>query len=325
MSDFSISVAMCTFNGEQFLESQLTSIAVQTQTPDEVIVCDDGSSDCSKKIVERFSGRVQFPVRLVENETNLGSTKNFEKAIRLCQGSIVVLADQDDTWYRQKLERLRAPFLTSASVVAVFSDADVIDQDGSSLGIRLWPTFGFSRSEQKAFVEGEALSVLIKHPVVTGASMAFRRSLFDRLAPIPADEIHDQWMSFLLAAAGRVELVKEPLLQYRRHRKQQVGPGPASFRGQMVVAASRGDSFYEHEILRFQQLQQRLSEFGSEFPNAAQARWLIENKIGHLKHRARLSRSKLSRVPTVFREALNRNYWRYSGGWVSIAKDLVLR
>ena len=166
---FSISVAMCTFNGGRFLSAQIESIAAQDRLPDELIVCDDGSSDSSGDIVRKFAGSAPFPIRLVVNQRNVGSTKNFEKAISLCQGSIVTLADQDDIWYRHKLGRIENAFLRSSATVAVFSDADVIDDDSRKLRLRLWNAFSFSRREQGQFARGHALNVLVKHPVVTGA------------------------------------------------------------------------------------------------------------------------------------------------------------
>ena len=42
-----VSIAIATYNGELFIEEQLKSIASQTRLPDEVIVCDDCSSDCT--------------------------------------------------------------------------------------------------------------------------------------------------------------------------------------------------------------------------------------------------------------------------------------
>ena len=78
------SVAMCTYNGAEFVAAQLDSIAAQTRLPDELIVCDDGSTDATIECVREFARNAPFPHRLVENEENLGSTNNFERAISLC-------------------------------------------------------------------------------------------------------------------------------------------------------------------------------------------------------------------------------------------------
>ena len=78
-----ISIALCTYNGEQFLREQLESFTCQRRLPDELIVSDDRSTDGTVSIVERFASQAPFPVALVVNDENLGSTRNFEKAISI--------------------------------------------------------------------------------------------------------------------------------------------------------------------------------------------------------------------------------------------------
>src|SRR5713101_1538304 len=106
MNKMYLSVAMCTYYGARFLQEQLESIAAQTRLPDELVVCDDRSADGSVEIVRNFAKSAPFPVQLEINETNLGAIKNFEKAIGLCEGETIALADQDDIWKPQKLSRL---------------------------------------------------------------------------------------------------------------------------------------------------------------------------------------------------------------------------
>jgi glycosyltransferase involved in cell wall biosynthesis len=320
-----ISVAMCTFNGERFLRAQLESIARQERLPDELVVCDDGSSDGCGEIVREFACRVAFPTRLLVNDKTLGSTKNFERAISQCQGTIVALADQDDVWYRHKLDRIEKAFLRSSTIVAAFSDADLIDDDSRLLNARLWNSFSFGVREQRRFANGHALNILVKHPVVTGATMAFRKEFFDLVAPIPADHVHDSWISFLLAALGRFGIISEPLMQYRRHGRQQMGPGPLTLREQTARASSVGARAYVEEIARFRQLYERLEKRRANLPYAEWAQKEIERKIAHLEHRARLPRTRIARIPKVCQEAFNGGYWLYSAGWKSVAKDLVIR
>ena len=324
MTGLTISVAMCTFNGERFLAGQLASIAAQHRPPDELVVCDDGSSDGCCNIVREFARRAKFRTRLVVNDKNLGSTKNFEKAISQCQGAIVALADQDDVWYRHKLERIEEVFLRSSAIVAAFSDADLIDNASRPLNVRLWDTFSFDLREQRWFANGQALNILVKHPVVTGATMAFRKELFDLLAPIPAEHVHDAWMSFLLAARGQFEVIPEPLMQYRQHEGQQMGPGVLTLREGLAKARETGAKAYLEQIKRFRQIYQGLEERRPNFPRAEYAQSEIKRKTSHLKHRAQLPHRRVARIPSVLREAFNGGYWRYSAGWKSIAKDLVV-
>lgn len=101
-----LSVAMCTYNGEEYLWEQLLSIAEQTRLPDELIVCDDSSTDTTLQILNEFQKMAPFSVRIYCNEAKLGPSKNFEKAITLCSGDVIALSDQDDVWLPRKLERL---------------------------------------------------------------------------------------------------------------------------------------------------------------------------------------------------------------------------
>lgn len=325
MSIPAISIAMCTFNGARFLDAQLESLAAQSRLPDELVVCDDGSSDNSREIIASFARRAAFDIRLLTNDKTLGTTKNFEKAIQQCRGPVIVLADQDDVWYAHKLDRIERAFTQSPDVVAVFSDADVIDEHSRPLGQRLWRTLAFTLAEQGQFARGRGLEVLIRHPVVTGATMAFRKKAFELVAPLSPNENHDRWIAFLLAACGRLEIIPEPLIQYRQHGNQQIGPGPLTAHDKLMVATARTGNFYAQEIKRFRELQNRLQERQRDFAGAERIQDKIEGKISHLKRRAQLRRVKLARIPTVLRDALNGNYWRYSGGWRSIAKDLLIR
>jgi glycosyltransferase involved in cell wall biosynthesis len=326
MTELRISVAMCTYNGARFLSEQLDSIAAQTRPPDEIVVCDDGSSDESADVVKAFAHRAPFAVRLEVNAKNLGSTKNFEKAIGLCQGEIIALADQDDVWHPRKLERIADIFLRSQETVAVFSDAGMIDQESRSLEGRLWNSFFFFRKDQKRFVNGQALNVLLKHPVVTGATMAFRERFRGLLLPIPANLVHDYWSSILLAACGDFQAISDALIQYRQHAGQQIGSGPGRLTLLERIERARKNSrqcfLAEAEGLR--QICERLNARAAQFPYKEAATKLLSEKIAHRSARAKLPRSRFLRVPVVLREVANRGYWRYSEGWKSVANDAFL-
>src|SRR6266550_1879624 len=129
---------MCTYNGSLYLREQLDSIMRQTRLPDELVICDDCSVDETRQIIEDFASVAPFPVHLHVNEQNLGSTKNFEKAISLCEGDAIALADQDDVWNPFKLDRIETVLNSSPKVGLVFSDAEVVDEKLKPLGYNLW-------------------------------------------------------------------------------------------------------------------------------------------------------------------------------------------
>jgi glycosyltransferase involved in cell wall biosynthesis len=326
MMPLTISVAMCTFNGDSFLAPQLESIAAQDCPPDELVVCDDGSTDTTLETLRNFARRAPFPVRVEINPANLGSTRNFEKCISRCQGSIVALADQDDIWYPHKLRKLEVALRESDEIVAAFSDADIIDDDSRRIGLRLWASFGLDHARQRKFAAGHAPEVLCNHPVITGATLAFRRDRFHRMRPIPTNQFHDAWITFLLAASGKFALVREPLMQYRRHRRQQVGPGASSLRfsAQIAEVIKRNRGRRSEEMAQFQQLYEMLYERAESFPNAEAALRELQGKLAHLARRARMPELRIARPLRVLHEILVGSYWRYSNGWKSAAKDLIL-
>ena len=104
-----ISVAMATCEGGRHLEAQLQSIAAQQRLPDELVVCDDASSDDTIEIARRFAERAPFPVRIETTEIRLGITANFERAVSLCAADVILLADQDDVWLPEKIALLERP------------------------------------------------------------------------------------------------------------------------------------------------------------------------------------------------------------------------
>ena len=88
-----ISVAMCTYNGDKYIEEQLNSIQKQTKKIDEIIICDDGSKDNTVEICERLLSKSNIEYKININKENLGFARNFYQAIRLCSGDIIFFCD----------------------------------------------------------------------------------------------------------------------------------------------------------------------------------------------------------------------------------------
>ena len=221
-----ISIALCTYNGEQFLSRQLESIQQQTRAPDELIVCDDCSTDRTIEILRDFVASAPFPVRITRNEHNLGFVANFERAIQLCQGDLIALCDQDDIWYPIRLERSLQEFTAHPEVGFVFSDADVIDHQDQLTGMRLWTSFGFVGQRKEQMSRGD-YTVLAKNRFVTGATVMFRSRLRQNCLPVGSGWLHDEWLVATAAAIADVRPIDSPLIRYRQHASQQVGLSPA--------------------------------------------------------------------------------------------------
>ena len=140
-----VSIALCTFNGEKFLKEQLESFTHQTKLPDELIICDDHSTDTTLQIVESFIQSAPFNVRLYVNESRMGSTKNFERAISLSKGDVIFLSDQDDWWHPEKINTILDCFSPQGKYGGVFSDAEIVDETLNYQNRNLWESIGFDK------------------------------------------------------------------------------------------------------------------------------------------------------------------------------------
>lgn len=130
------SVAMCTYNGAKYIREQLDSILNQSHLVDEIVICDDGSIDETIEIIKRIKRNTAIPISIYINEPHLGVNLNFEKAIKLCQGDIIFLSDQDDIWEENKVDTIIGYFSTHEDKNVVFGDAVLINRGGKWLIIK---------------------------------------------------------------------------------------------------------------------------------------------------------------------------------------------
>lgn len=327
MSKLGISVAMCTYNGEKYLKYQLESIISQSYSPKELIICDDGSSDNTIAIINKYSQEAPFPIRLYQNNTNLGSTKNFEKAIRLCNEEIIVLSDQDDIWVKNKLERIVEEFSKSEEIGAVFSDALLIDDQGSSLGQTLWDSVNFTSRERKKVLNNKIVNVLLKHNVVTGATMAFKSSYRDIILPIPKNWVHDAWIALLFSIFSKIFPISDTLINYRIHSEQQIGVAiDTTLKDEIRAAKSATNESYLKVQNNYEEVQKLILSYPSSIKCKNSIVKGINGKISHYKDRMEIHemKFKIKRFPLILKNTLNGRYFLYSNGFKSILKDLFL-
>jgi glycosyltransferase involved in cell wall biosynthesis len=223
-----LSVALCTYNGEKFLSQQLNSILNQSQPVNEIIICDDNSTDSTVSIIKEFQKKFPLIIKLYINPSSLGPIKNFEKAINLCCGDIIFLSDQDDVWMTNKVEFVVNEFMNSPSLEAFFTDAELIDENSVKIGRTLWSTLYFNLETQKDWTSGTAFKEIVyKRNKITGATFAIKKTLFDRAVPFPniSGVWHDAWLGMHAAANQTLAWSNTPLIEYRIHPHQQVGIG----------------------------------------------------------------------------------------------------
>ncbi len=201
-----ISVALCTYNGAAYLTEQLQSILRQTYPVAQIVVVDDGSTDDTISILRAF-GEQHPLIELHQNETRLGAIKNFEKALALTRYAIIAIADQDDVWHPQKIEKMMAAWLPSSPLVYC-----------NSVRFSGVPDFNLLHNPRYARFHGSDGKKLMMFNTVSGHALMVRRQLLQGALPFEGEVMYDWWLAMVAAYNGGVTYVPEVLVLQRAHQ-----------------------------------------------------------------------------------------------------------
>lgn len=200
-----ISIALCTHNGQSFLEQQLDSLIAQTYKNIEIIVVDDCSSDQTVEILETYAAK--YPsIQLHKNKTRLGYNRNFEKALKFCKGELIAICDQDDIW---KLDKLEIQQEAIKDNLLIYCDSILIDSNGHSMHCKI--------TDKLNFLRGSSPEAFLFFNCVSGHTILLKRKLLRHVFPFPANFHYDQWLGFVASAKGSIDFINKPLVQYRIH------------------------------------------------------------------------------------------------------------
>jgi len=231
-----ISIALATYNGEKYLQEFLNSIISQTYDNIEVIACDDQSTDKTVEILREYSKEMKL--NYFVNQKRLGVNKNFEKAINLCTGDFIALADQDDIWVKDKLEILYEEIIKDDNILCVLSDAFIINENGELISNSFIKYIGVnSNTDFKSFLFGSRF---------LGCTFMIRRNLVNYALPFPNDICcHDWWLNIIASKKGTVKFVDKPLIYYRIHGANTTGALKASFLNLLNFYLQKGGKFMD--------------------------------------------------------------------------------
>jgi glycosyltransferase involved in cell wall biosynthesis len=219
-----ISVALATYNGARYLGEQLDSLAAQQRLPSELVVTDDGSTDDTLGLLERFSKSAPFPVRVYCNSERLGPEANFLRAASLCRHALISFCDQDDVWQPENLLKVASCF-DDPDVLMVFHNALVVDAvrtpispfyyeppvpaRSGPLDLRPWAySYGFTQTFRATLL-----------PVAREW-----RTMEDHFQP-GKEMGHDVFFFLVASGLGAVCYVDEILTEYRQHDGNVSGAG----------------------------------------------------------------------------------------------------
>lgn len=221
-----ISVVMATFNGERYLRQQLDSILLQTVSPKEIIIVDDGSTDTTLAILKEYATDDRF--RLLVNDYNVGYIRSFEKGMLQATCPYIALSDQDDIWLPHKLETLASNI---EDHIAVYSDSMLVDKNGMSLNKKM--------SDLKNQLTYNNCLMYTIGAWAPGHAMLFRKALVDQCKPFPALVTHDFWLGFVASCNGGIFYVNEVLVHYRQHASNAIGANTQQSKKQKPTRAEK--------------------------------------------------------------------------------------
>ncbi|MBP1325259.1 glycosyltransferase involved in cell wall biosynthesis [Leucobacter exalbidus] len=239
----SVSVCIATYRGEKFVAEQISSILDQLGPRDELVIVDDASPDRTLEVIRGFT---DARITVIEQPSNQGYVRTFERALSQATGEYLLLADQDDLWAPGRVDQLCAA-LEHADVVASNLDLLGVDANGQAastgrpiqgpLGIREWRLPRVGKRAPLRNVFGVTLGIM----PYFGCAMGVRRSFADTVLPFPAwlHESHDLWIAICGNLAGSMTHL-ECVSTYRRLHDDNTSPSkprslPMVLRSRLLV------------------------------------------------------------------------------------------
>ena len=212
----SVAVIMPTYNGELYLQEQVTSILNQSFRDFSLHIVDDRSTDQTAQIV---SSLAEIDKRIVfqQNQDRKGVINSVNDALSSIDSDIYFLADQDDIWLPEKMAK-QIKAMQPYDVVMSFTNLSLVDEQGDLMGIDFWS------SQEIDEQEANQAEIIAIRTMVTGCTMAFKKRLLEIALPIPDQAtMHDHWLSFFATKIGRIIPISEELVLYRQHSENVIG------------------------------------------------------------------------------------------------------
>lgn len=228
MKIVSVSVVLCTFNGERFLSEQIESILSQTYPVDEIIISDDCSEDGTRQVINDYYIAYPKLVRPVFRSVNIGAKENFMHTLKEAKGDIVFLSDQDDIWEKEKVWEVFNYFQEHPNIGCVFTDGSIIQDTPDNIIGSLFHKLKFHNDTQARWSESSGFileDLFYPKYYVTGATMALKNDLIKDMPAISFSQQiwHDAFIAMYAAACNSLGFIAKPLIKYRLHHNQQVG------------------------------------------------------------------------------------------------------
>lgn len=199
-----ISVVIPAYNAAQYLSEAIESVLSQTHQDFELIVVDDGSTDGTEDVVQRYGDRVGY---LRQENRGPGAAKNL--GIKNSRGSLIATLDADDRWLPDKLEKQREYMQSHSEVGLVYSNCSTFDSNGIM-------TEAYDGTHRKVY-RGQVFDKLLLKNFIASITVMIRRECLERVGLFPEHlKISEDWHLWLrLAKEYQVGYISDPLAMYR--------------------------------------------------------------------------------------------------------------
>ena len=227
MENLMISVAMATYNGEQYLQEQLDSILHQSLPVEEIVIVDDCSTDQTASIIKEYRDR-DSRIKFFQNTKNLGYKLNFKKALSKCKGDYIFLCDQDDIWDVDKVKEMISMIKNHPEISSLASSFRVIDQNDQPVEVKLIAGRSNNNLLLKPVKENELIEMTLDefvfHNYFQGCSMVITKKLRNTFEEKFIDTLPHDWVLNIIASAEQgMYFYNKPLFSYRIHEKNTIG------------------------------------------------------------------------------------------------------
>lgn len=217
---------LATFNGAAYLVEQLRSIQVQSHEDFTVLIRDDGSTDGSVGIIERFVTQDRRFLLIDDGAGHFegrSASSNFAALMSTAikyPASGYFFCDQDDIWHQDKLVKIfEIICATSNSLPLVVTSQYEVKYETEAR------SRGASKKQSvPKKIPYSSVADACSRNIYPGCTLAFNRPMLEVAVPVPEQVIiHDWWIVLLASIFGRLVEIEQPLVTYRIHSKNTIG------------------------------------------------------------------------------------------------------
>jgi glycosyltransferase involved in cell wall biosynthesis len=217
-SDTEIGILLASYNGERFISDQLNSLLAQTYIHWQLFIRDDGSTDKTVSIINKYIEKDKRIHLLTDNQNNLGSCENFATLLNITRGQFqyIMFCDQDDFWLPAKIEE------------TILYMKQVEEQQEKENAVLVYTNFSYADIHLKTIpsrinfqttkLSNLSFAHLLAQNPAYGCTMMLNRQLADLVKHIPVQaENHDYWTALVASALGKIVYLNKPTVLYRQH------------------------------------------------------------------------------------------------------------